>query len=116
MKISDSTDYIRQQQAGHFRRPEDGKEPYAHVNNQKLASRADKEKGSVYVKSEKVVTLERKITESGFPKLFDSDSGWKVDTERIGESDKEKKLQLQYDKNGKTQDVNKQSMLVDQWA
>jgi hypothetical protein len=48
--------------------------------------------------------------------LFDSDSGWKVDTERIGESDKEKKLQLQYDKNGKTQDVNKQSMLVDQWA
>ena len=36
MKVTHTIDYIRQQNPGQFRRPEDGKGPFTHVNGQEL--------------------------------------------------------------------------------
>ncbi len=116
MKITDPVGYIRQQHPGQFTRPEDGKEPFAHVGGQKLTSRWDQEERSAYVNNEKVVTWQGEITESLFPKLFDSNAGIKVDAEKTDETENDEKHQLQYDKTGKAQIQTKQNTLVDQWA
>jgi len=116
MKITDALDYIRQQQPGQFRSPKDGKEPFAHVGGQKLISRWEQEERSAYVKNEKVVAWRKDIIESLFPKLFDSDAGIKVDTQKTDETRNDEKRRLQYDKTGKAQVETKKNTLVDQLA
>lgn len=119
MKITDTADYVRQQELGQFSRPEDRKEPFVHVNDQKLDSTKEQEERSVYIDNEKVATLEKEIgSYSYYPKFFDFDIGIKVNTEKISETHKEKegKLNQQYDKTGKAQSMNKQEGLFDQLA
>lgn len=115
MKINNNIEYIRQQQLGQFRRPEDGKEPYAYVGNQKLKSTNEPEESSVYVNDEIVVTFGNDLR-SDFPNLFDYDAGLRLDTEKTAETKKEEKLHPQYDKTGKTQIITEKTGLIDQLA
>ncbi|MBN1841796.1 MAG: hypothetical protein JW883_05880 [Deltaproteobacteria bacterium] len=116
MNITDTSDHIRQQQAGQFRRPGDGREPFIRVNDQRLESARDQKTRSVFVNNESVVSFGRGILQSAFPKLFDSDAGMKFNAERIRETEKEEKPQEQYDKDGQPQTVTSQKNIVDQWA
>ena len=97
-----TTNSIRQHQPGQFMRPEDGKRPYAHINDQKLESKREQYKSAVYVNNKNVVSLEKEIASNSL-KIFDSDVGLKVSTEKLSETKTEKRLDLQYDKTGKTQ-------------
>ena len=115
MKITDNSNYIRQQLPGQFSVPEDGNEPFAHVNDQKLDSAKELKEGSVYIDNERVVTLDKDLR-SDFPKLFDYELGLKIDTKKVSETDKEENFQQQYDKTGKTQTLNKPEGFVDQLA
>jgi len=69
VEITDTSNYIRQHQPGKFRRPEDGKEPFAYVNDQKFNSTAEQKKCSVYIDDTNVVTV-KKDKSASFPKLF----------------------------------------------
>lgn len=115
MEITDTSNYIRQQQPGQSRRSEDGKEPFVHVKEKKLESPEEKKKCSVYIDSENVVTFEKDIRAS-LPKLFDFDAGVKFNTETTSDTNKKEKLSPQYDKTGKAQIMSKQESLVDQLA
>lgn len=112
------TDYIRQQYAGHFKRPEDGKEPYAHVNEQKLDSTWEQEERSVYVDNNRTLTFKIGPAGSDFPDLLDSDAGVKVDSEKTGYARNREADQLhyQYDRNGKSQNTTETQGFIDQWA
>ena len=116
MNITDTSDHVRQQQAGQFRRPGDGQEPFIYVNDQRLESAKEQKTRSVFVNNESVVSFERGILESDFPKIFDSDAGMKFNAEEIRETEKEEKRQEEYDKDGKPQTVTSQKNIVDQWA
>lgn len=117
MEITDTSNYIRQQQPGQFRRPEDGKEPFAHVNGQKLDSANEQKECSVYMVNEEVVALEKEIGSYSYvPKLFDLDVRVKFNTEKINGTKKEGKIQRQYDKTEKVQVTTKQESFIDQWA
>lgn len=75
MKISNNTNsYIRQQQYGQFKLPENGKGPYIHANGKKLDNTLEQENVSIYVENEVVFSSEKGL-KSDFPKLFDSDVG-----------------------------------------
>ena len=115
MKITDTNDYIRQQQIGQFTRLQDPNDPFVYVNNQKLDSTEEKEKSSIYINNENVVTLEKEKS-SNFPKLFDFDAGMKFNTKKISKSNNEEKPNLQYDKTAKTQIGSKQERLIDQFS
>jgi len=115
MKINDTTVHIRQQQPGQFRRPEDGKEPYAHVTDQKLESTPDQTTCSIYINNEKLATMEQGIG-SDFPKIFDSNAGLKFNTQKISTTGKEEKLYEQYDQNGKTQVTTQKQSFFDKMA
>ena len=115
MEITDTSNYIRQHQPGQFRRPEDGKEPFAYVNDQKLDSTEEQKKCSVYIDNKNVIALEKDIR-AYFPKLFDFDAGVKFNTETTNDTNKEEKLSPHYDKTGKTQIITKQESFVDQLA
>lgn len=117
MEITDTGNYIRQQNPGQFRRPEDGKEPFAHVNGQKLDSTNEQKECTVYIDNEEVVALEKEIGSYSYvPKLFDLDAGVKFNTEKIDGANKEGKIQRQYDKIEKVQVTTKQEGFIDQWA
>ena len=96
------TDSIRQLNVGQFRRPVDGKKPYAHANGNKLKSESDKKQSAVYVDNQKVDSFEKGF-KSDAPKLFDSDAGLKISITKLTATKKEEKHDLQYDKKGKTQ-------------
>ena len=113
MEISDTKNFIRQHQPGQFRRPEDGKEPFAHVNDQKSNSTAEQKKCSVYIDDTNIVTLE-KDRSAYFPKLFDFDTGIKYTIEHTSDTKKEEQIKPQYDKTGKKQIITKQEGFVDQ--
>jgi hypothetical protein len=115
MEITDTSNYIRQQQPGQFRSPEDGKEPFAHVNDQKLDSTEEQKRCSIYIDDKKVVTFE-KDKRAYFPKLFDFDAGVKFNTETTSNSNKDEKFSPQYDKTGKGQIIAKQESFVDRLA
>jgi|GEM_PF-2535433 len=116
MNTTDTSDHIRQQQAGQFRRPDDGQEPFVRVKDQRLESAKDQKTRSVFVNNESVISFERGILESDFPKIFDSDAGMKFNAEKIRETEKEEKPQEQYDKDEQPQTVTSQENIVDQWA
>ena len=115
MEITDTNNYIRQYQPGQFRSPEDGKEPFVHVNDKKLESTDEKKKCSVYINSENVVTFDKDIR-AYFPKLFDFNARVKYNTETTSNSNKAKKFSPQYDKTGKAQIIAKQESFVDRLA
>ena len=115
MKITETASNIRQQQPGQFSRPEDGKAPFAHVNDQKLVTIKEQQAYSVYVSNEKLVALDR-VIESDFPKLFDFDTGIKYNIENTNDTKEEEKFKPQYDKTGKTEIIVKQEGFVDQLA
>ena len=116
MKINNTIVYIRQQQPGNFRRPEDGRAPHAHVNNQKLESTKEQKKCSVYIKNENLLTLENDLR-SYSQRLFDFDAGAKLNTKKVCETDEEEKSDQQYDKTGKMENLtNERDSLIDQWG
>lgn len=85
------------------------------MNGQKLDSKEEREKSSVYVNNTNVATLEKGIG-SNSPKLFDSEVGLKLSTKKLNGTNSEKKLNQQYDKIGKTWIATvKEDRLIDQW-
>lgn len=105
MKIS-QTDSIRQNHLGQFRRSEDGKGTHVHTDGKKLDSEAGQKKSAFYVDNKNVATLE-KGKESDFPKLFDSHVGVKkVDLKNVTVTSEAEKLDLVYDRTGKTNDAS----------
>ena len=96
------TDSIRQLNVGQFRRPVDGKKPYAHANGNKLKSESEKKQSAVYVDNQKVDSFKKGL-KSDAPKLFDSEVGLKISITKLTATKKEEKLDLKYDKKGKTQ-------------
>jgi hypothetical protein len=115
MKITDTTESIRQHQAGEFKRPEDGKAPFAHVNGQKLANAAEQEKRSVYVDNKNVTDFEE-VGTPDFPRIFDSSAGMKFTIESEGDHQKNERIYRQYDKNGKELTVIGKEELIDEWV
>jgi hypothetical protein len=113
MEISNKGDIIRQDRVGQFRRPEDGKKPYAHVDNQKVKSKYDQKERSVYVSDEKAVNMKDKAG-TFYPKIFDSDAGMKFNAQKLGKVSKEESAFPQYDENGKAQKVPEQGNSIDQ--
>ncbi len=103
--IISQTDPIRQNQLGHFRRPDDGKGTHVHTDGKKLDNTTTKKKSTFYVDNKNVATLE-KGKESDFPKLFDSHVGVKkVDLRNVTVTSEAEKLDQVYDKTGKTNDT-----------
>ena len=118
MEIADTGSYIRQQQIGQFRRPEDSKGPFAHINGEKIESPDEKKRSSIYIDNENAVTFKKDIR-SSLPKFFDPDAGVKFNTDASIDTNKTNKNQTldpQYDKTGKAGIMNKHEGLVDQWA
>ena len=115
MKITENASYIRQQQPGQFRRPEDGTTPVARVNDQKLDNIGEQRKSSVYVSSEKLGALD-KVIESDFPKLFDFDAGMQFSLEKLSRTHRDEDIHPQYDKTAKTDMTTKKEWIIDQWA
>ncbi|MBE9575070.1 MAG: hypothetical protein IMF20_08100 [Proteobacteria bacterium] len=115
MKITENASYIRQQQPGQFRRPEDAKAPATHMNDQKLVTIRGQKGYSVYVSNEKLVALDRLI-EPDFPKLFDFDAGVQFSLEKLNRTHRDEDINPQYDKSAKTEMTTKKEWIIDQWA
>ena len=116
MTILGITDSIRQRHPGRFNRSGDGKEPYAHVNGQKLVSREDQIKSAVYANNKRVQVLEKGLGRDP-PRLFDSEVGLKIQSEKRSEAGKEEKLDQQYGNTGKPKKSATQTEgSVDQWV
>ena len=115
MKILNSNQSIRQQHPGRFRRPDDGRDPFAHVKDQKLANPKDVKETSIYINDVNVATLEKGL-KSDFPKLFDFDSGVKYSAKQIKEVKKTEDHHQSYTQIGKTENLAKRDNLFDTWA
>ena len=115
MNTIDATNYIRQQRPGQFRIPGDGKEPYARVNDQKLDSKKEQKKWSIFINDENFATMDKGFGASS-TKLFDFDVGMRFKAEKISETKKGEKLEPQYDKGRKTQTPTEKEGIVDQLA
>ena len=115
MKITETASNIRQQQPGQFRRPEDGRAPFAHVNDQKLVTIKEQQACSVYVSNENLVALDR-VIESDFPNLFDFDTGVKFSLENLSRAYRDEDIHQQYDKTAKTEMVTKKEWIINQWV
>lgn len=117
MNIGSASETIRQTQAGRFRRPGDGQEPFAHIKDSRLESAKEQKSQSVFVNSQKTVTFKKEVSKSDFPRLFDHDAGTKFTVERIAETKKKDSSQEQYESSGKKKNQNKQNTsIVDEWA
>jgi hypothetical protein len=115
MKISETASYIKQQQPGQFRRPEDGKAPFTHVNDQKLPTKKEQQAYSVYVCNEKLVSLDG-VVESDFPKLFDFDTGVQFSLENLSRAYRDEDICQHYDKTAKTERPTKKEWIINQWV
>ena len=115
MKITNSTDYIRQQEPGQFRRAGDGKKPFTRVNDQRVKNLKDRKESSVYIANKNIQTLEKGIGRS-FPKLFDYNPGMKFDIEKTSKIIKDKEPHKKYDYIRKDEEVNKKENFVDKWV
>lgn len=115
MKIN-PTDSIRQHHLGQFRRPEDGNQPYAHVNSQKLESKEEQYKSTVYVNNNNVVSLEKRIA-SNSHKIFDSDAGLKASIKKLSKTSRDEKADIGYDKTGKAKiTIPNNDARIDEWV
>jgi hypothetical protein len=115
MKISNNTNYVRQQQYGQFRLPEDGKGPYIHANGQKLDNPLEQKNVSIYVENETVFSSEKGL-KPDFPKLFDPDVGINFETIEAKKPEKEKKGYQEYENTGNERPVNKQDRIINDWV
>lgn len=116
MKISNNTNsYIRQQQYGQFKLPENGKGPYVHANGKKLDNTLEQENVSIYVENEAVFSSEKGL-KSDFPKLFDSDVGANFKTIEAKKPEREGKSYQEYENTGNDQPVNKQDSIINEWV
>jgi hypothetical protein len=117
MKMVSASDTIRQAQAGRFRGPDDGRNPYAHVNDSRLKSAKDQKSRSIFVNSQKTITFKKEVSESAFPRLFDHDAGMQFVLDKIAESKTGDHSFGQYDSAGKKKEQSKQyPSIVDEWA
>jgi hypothetical protein len=115
MKITENSSYIRQQQPGQFRRAEDSKAPFNHVNDQNPVTIKEQKGYTVYIGGEKPIALDR-VIESDFPKLFDFDAGMQYSLEKLSWTAKDEDIHPQYDKTAKTEMMTKKESIIDQWA
>ena len=115
MEVTNTTYQIRQKALGHFRRPEDGGQPYAHTNNQRLISTTDQQKASVYANNQNIASLEKGMKQKTV-KIFDTDAGMKYTAKKTNKTDKQTKSSQQYDKSANVQSTVKKEGKIDQWA
>ena len=115
MDVTRTSYQVRQKSLGRFRRPEDGRQPYAHVNNQRLFSTLDQKKASVYANDKNIARLEKGMKNKTV-KIFDTDAGMTYDTKKINNNNKQVKSIQQYDKSAKIQIMDKNEEKIDQWA
>ncbi len=116
MKTSNNTNnYIRQQQYGQFRLPEDGKGPYIRANGQKLDNTLEQKNVSIYVENGTVFSSEKGL-KSDFTKLFDSDAGMNIETIEAKKPEKEKESYQEYENTGNERPVNKQDSIISEWV
>jgi hypothetical protein len=116
MKISNNTNnYIRQQQYGQFKLPENGTGPYVHANGQKLENTLEQKNVSFYVENETVFSSAKGL-KSNFPKLFDSNAGAKFETIEAKKLQNEKKSYQGYENTGNDQPANKQDSIINEWV
>ena len=115
MKVANTTYHIRQKVLGQFNRPEDGRQPYAHVNNQKLPSMLDQQNASVYANNQNIDSLEKGLKSTTI-KIFDTDAGMKYSAKKTQKTDRQDKSIQQYDKSAKIQPAEKDEEKIDQWA
>jgi len=115
MRINHSLDTIRQQEPGQFKIPENGKEPFVHVSDQKLDSINEAKERSVYINNENIASLNGD-SRSDFPTLFDYDAGLKFNTRKMSETHREEKLSQQYNKTGNPLITNEPEGIIDQLA
>ncbi|MFH1146501.1 MAG: hypothetical protein V1736_02190 [Pseudomonadota bacterium] len=113
MKITSHSSPIRQQQPGQFTRRADGAGPFAHINKTKVDSRADQKALSVFVRDQKLLTVEKGLG-SDFPRLFDHDAGLEVKPDKTRNGGEEKSRT--YAEAGKTKTQAKQKNTIDKWA
>ena len=113
MNVSNTTDFIRQQQIGQFRQSDDGKGPFLYTAGKKLDKKEWKE-SSLYV-SDKVVATFTNDMKADSRKLFDSHIGIEIRSTGItSESKKEEGFPSHYDKAAKTQTMAERGILIDQ--
>lgn len=113
MNVSNTTDFIRQQQIGQFRRPDDGKGPFLYTAEKKLDQEEWKE-SSLYV-SDKVVATFKNDMKADSRTLFDSHIGIEIGSTGItSESKTEEGFSSHYDKAAKTQTMVERGILIDQ--
>jgi hypothetical protein len=115
MKTSNNTNYIRQQQFGQFRLPENGKGPFVHANGQKLDNTLEQKNVSIYVENETVFSSEKGL-KSDFPKLFDSNAGAKFETIEAKKPQNEKESYQEYENTGNERPVNKPDSIINEWV
>lgn len=115
MKITGTTDYVRQQQIGQFRMPEDGKGPFARVNGQTIGSTKGQEDTSIYLNNGDVVVLEKTL-QANSSQIIDFDVGAKFSAYKISTTKKEEKIDYAYTETGKAQIMSKPEEIIDQWA
>jgi len=115
MKITGTTNYIRQQQIGQFTMPADGKGPFARVNGQKIGSTKEQENTSIYLNTGDVVVLEKTL-QANSSKLIDFDAGVKLSAYKISTTKKEEKIEYGYAETKKAQIMTKPEAIIDQWA
>jgi hypothetical protein len=115
MKTTDTTNYIRQQQVGQFRIPEDGKGPFARVNGQTIGSTKGQENTSIYLNTGDVVALD-KTSQADASKIIDFDVGVKFSASKISTTKNEEKSDYAYTETGKVKITTKPEEIIDQWA
>ncbi len=115
MKITDTTDYIRQQQIGQFRSPQNPNDLFVYANNQRLNTTEEDKENSIYIENENFSTLQKQES-ANLLKLFDYDAGMKINIAKTSKTNKEEKPNPQYDKTAKEQNVGEQGSLIDQWS
>lgn len=113
MKINGPKAPIRQQHPGQFIRRQDGTEPFTRIKDTKLDSRVDQRLCSVYVSSDKLLTVEQGLG-SDFPKLFDYNAGLQLKTGKLKTGGEDRNQT--YDEAGKTKPPVKQEKTIDKWA
>jgi hypothetical protein len=119
MTVISSTQTIRQQRAGTFSRPEDGSEPFAHINSEKIDSVGRRMNRSIYVQGEKSVTFDKIPLQSDFPNIFDYDAGLRLEVEKISgsENNKEEKKETQHvAQEERVHTANGNKRLIDEWV
>ncbi len=116
MEISNNTNgYIRQQQYGQFKLPENGKGPYVHANGKKLDNTLEQENVSIYIENKAVFSSEKGL-KSDFPNLFDPDTGARIEAVETKKSERKGKSYQEYDNTGNDKPVNKQDSIINEWV